>query len=451
MSNAAMAINRFGLGAKPGEPPVKNPRAWLLDQFGAFDPSPAPIAALKGRTEVVMGQRAFATAGATRESIAPLMRAHDHHVAQIRARVLSAFDTPTPFVERLVHFWANHFAVSVDKQILFGFAGLLEFEAIRPHVLGRFADMLKAVEWHPAMLIYLDQTESVGPASSTGERLSAAGTHRGAFNENLGREILELHTLGVRAGYTQADVIELAKALTGRLVVGMNEGPLRNVGKGALGDAGFEPDAHEPGERRIFGKSYAAGDDQADKALEDLAVHPATARHIATKLSQHFCGRPAPTLVKRLEAAFIESSGDLPTVYRALVEAPEPWDATAMRFKTPWDWQVSAMRALDTREHPSLHGDAICQLLGQPVWQSGSPAGYDDTDASWMGPGSLSRRVALAERTTTRAGVGMDASDVAERLMPGMIKPSTRTVLASASQPREALALMLLSPEFLRR
>ena len=451
MSDAAMATNRFGLGAKPGESPVTNSRAWLRDQFSAFVPRPAPIAALPGRAEIVAGQRAFAVPGATRESIAPLKRALDHHLEQVQARMVSAFDTPAPFVERLVHFWANHFAVSVDKQIVFGFAGPLEFEAIRPHVLGRFADMLKAVEWHPAMLLYLDQTESVGPSSPLGLRLAQGRTKRGALNENLAREILELHTLGVRTGYTQADVIELARALTGRLVVGMTSGVLKDAGKGALGDSCFEIDVHEPGERRIFGKTYAAGADQADAVLDVLAVHPATARHLATKLARHFCGQPTPALVGRLETAFLDSGGDLPTVYRALIDAPEPWDATAMRFKTPWEWQISTARALGTYEHSTLRGDTISQMLGQPVWQPGSPAGYDDTDASWMSASALSRRAALAERTTTRAGVGLIARDLAERLMPGMVRPATQRALAAASEPRQALTVMLVSPEFLRR
>ena len=165
------------------------------------------------------------------------------------ARLSSALTTTSPFVERLVHFWANHFAVSADKLPVVGLAGLLEFEAIRPHVLGRFSDMLLAVEQHPAMLIYLDQAQSIGPDSQAGRFIAARQGKQRGLNENLAREIMELHTLGVRTGYSQADVTEFARALTGWTVSGLGRGPAaRLLGNAPPGQ--FEFAERDPRARR---------------------------------------------------------------------------------------------------------------------------------------------------------------------------------------------------------
>ena len=194
---------------------------------------------------------------------------------------MSALTTDSPFVERLVHFWANHFAVSVDKLPVIGLAGLLEFEAIRPHVLGRFSDMLLAVEQHPAMLVYLDQAQSIGPNSRAGELAAMRGGKQRGLNENLAREIMELHTLGVRTGYSQADVTEFARALTGWTVSGLGRGPAARPIGGVPGQFVFADILHEPGARTIVGKSYdQPGEAQARAVLRDLAASPATARHL---------------------------------------------------------------------------------------------------------------------------------------------------------------------------
>ena len=240
------------------------------------------------------------------------------------ARVSHAASTDAPFVERLVQFWSNHFCISASKgpgvRIM---AGGFEREAIRPHVLGRFGDMLKAVEQHPAMLIYLDNAQSIGPNSQ-------AGRNRGrGLNENLAREILELHTLGVDGGYTQADVTSLARIITGWTIVDQRFAAAQPKGRPAqnltVGTFMFAQPRHEPGQQTVLGKVYADnGLATGEEALADLARHPATARHIARKLAQHFVSEtPPPALVARLEKTFRDTDGNLGAVAKALASAPE--------------------------------------------------------------------------------------------------------------------------------
>jgi uncharacterized protein (DUF1800 family) len=375
------------------------------------------------------------------------------YLAMNSARLNAALTSPTPFIERLVHFWANHFAVSVDKLPVIGLAGLLEFEAIRPNVLGKFSDMLLAVEQHPAMLVYLDQAQSLGPDSFAGMRIAMRGGKQRGLNENLAREIMELHTLGVRTGYSQADVTEFARALTGWTVSGLAQGPAARLIGGTPGAFQFAPVLHEPGERTIMGKRYAqAGEGQARAILLDLAAHPATARHVSTKLARHFAGDDPPAaLVERLTKAYLASGGDLPTLYRVLISSPEPWATRPLKFKNPWEWTVSALRAVGSRELDPKMAAGVLRQLGQGTWQPGSPAGWDDIAASWAGPDALVRRVEIAQRIADKSPSGIDARALAEKLFPGSLSEETRTAVARAESPAEGLALLLVSPEFVRR
>ena len=381
----------------------------------------------------------------------------DNRAAQIRrgvrqfyldgvaARTAAAVASDTPFVERLTHFWANHFAVSADKLAVTGLAAAFEFDAIRPHVLGRFHDLLLAVEHHPAMLLYLDQAQSVGPDSRFGQRRMAG---RAGLNENLAREILELHTLGVRTGYAQGDVTELARALTGWTVAGLGRGGARVV-PGQPGQAVFAPALHQPGMRQILGRQYPEGGaDQSAAVLADMAVHPATAKHIATKLVRHFIADDPPSAaVTRVEKAFLSSRGDLPTVYRALIAAPEAWASGTPKFRTPWEWTVAALRAV-------TEGRGLVNLfaqLGQPIWRPGQPIGFDDIAAAWAGPDALMRRVEAAERLVGRLREPPDPRALAARLYPDSLSPATATAIARAESPAQGLALLFVAPEFLRR
>ena len=489
MSAPSIALNRFGLGARPDDMPpgagVDGARRALIAQFDRFDPRPTQITALPGRG-VIAGQLADYLAGprpmGNRQAMMQMPAAtvpptaaenpdepdaikrvraflrtqgRENYVACVGARANAALVSPAPFIERMVHFWANHFAVSADKLTVIGLAGYLELEAIRPHVLGRFSDMLNAVERHPAMLLYLDQAQSIGPASPIGVRVAARGGRKLGINENLAREIMELHTLGVRTGYGQGDVTEFARAMTGWTVAGINRGPIARFAgtNGTPGDFVFANAIHEPGPRTIMGKRYPQdGEAQAQAVLNDLAVHPATADHIATKLARHFAGdTPPPALVARLKAAFLQSGGDLPTLYRALIASPELWGDAPTKFRSPWDWSIAALRAMGARDVPAEQVTGLTNQLGQPTWRPGSPAGFDDLNATWAGADAVVRRVEAAERFGGRAGGNIDARMLAPRLFPGALSSATQAAIANADSPGQALALMLVSPEFLRR
>jgi uncharacterized protein (DUF1800 family) len=308
------------------------------------------------------------------------------------------------------------------------------------------------------MLLYLDQAVSVGPNSMAGRfaanRPRANGQKLG-LNENLAREIMELHTLGVRTGYTQTDVTEFARALTGWTVSGIGRGPgARLAGTdGPPGEFVFAERIHEPGERTIVGRKYPeGGEKQAQSVLDALATSPATAEHVATKLARHFAGdAPPPTLVARLKASYLRTGGDLPSLYKMLIDSPECWVAGPIKFKSPWEWTVSTGRALGMKQMLPLAAVGLLNQLGQPTWKPGSPAGYDDIAASWAGPDALVRRVEAAERFATRAGAAIDARALAPKLFPGALTPATEAALARAESPGQGLALLLVSPEMLRR
>jgi uncharacterized protein (DUF1800 family) len=378
-----------------------------------------------------------------------------NYLAMVGARTNAALVAPAPFVERMVHFWANHFAVSADKLTMIGLAGLLEFEAIRPHVLGKFHDMLVAVEQHPAMLLYLDQAQSIGPNSRAGQLAQRFARQRRGLNENLAREILELHTLGVNSGYSQADVTEFARVLTGWTVDGITRGPMQRMlgGSGRPGDFHFAEALHEPGTRNVAGRTYSQdGEAQGLAVLSDLAADPRTARHLATKLARHFAGDdPPPAMVERLSQAWLRSGGDLPTIYCTILDSPEAWSAVTPKFRSPWDWSVAALRAVGSRHVEPQPAAGLLTQLGQPVWRPGSPAGFDDIGPSWSGPDALLRRVEAAERIAMRTGGQIDARQLGPRLLPGAIGAPTEQAIARAESPAQGLALLLVAPEFLRR
>jgi uncharacterized protein (DUF1800 family) len=472
---AAIAMNRFGLGAMPGAALPAKPKNWLLTQFDRFDPRPAAIAALPPRRELVAAiqdlrqerreKKAMADAAekgdATQMAEAQLgnyrKAVRDQYMSAVDARLGVALTSSADFAERLVHFWANHFAVSIDKIVIVGLAGNFEFEAIRPNIFGKFADLLKASTRHPAMLLYLDQAQSIGPNSMVAQRIGKRGNNEVGLNENLAREILELHTLGDRTAYAQTDVTEFARAMTGLTVGGMGRAQLQQrLGLDRNpGEAVFVEQLHEPGKRSVVGRSYVQGGERAlDAILSDLASHPATARHIATKLARHFVADDPPqSLVARLEANFLETGGDLPSLYRTLVEAPESWTAPMSKFKSPWEWTVSAMRALSVSDYPgrAQASVALFNQMGQPVWKPGSPRGFGDMSADWAGPAGLMRRVESAGRFAKLAASRVDARQLAPTILPGTLGPKTAEHIARAESPEQGLALLLVSPEFLRR
>lgn len=454
MTPASIALNRFGLGARPDEPAPADPHAWLLSQLDRYEPRPKAWQQVPGtsalvRQWVTQQRDVQAAPEGLRSGIreAYLRTGRDAYLASAGARMTSALETGSPFIERMVHFWANHFAVSVDKLLVIGLAGSMEADAIRPYALGRFDDLLLAVARHPAMLLYLDQARSTGPNSRAGQRTAGRPGMGAGLNENLAREILELHTLGVRSGYTQADVTELARALTGWTLPGDE----------ALDGDGvtfrFIAALHEPGSRTVLGRVYPeGGEDQAAEILRDLARRDATARHIATKLARHVVADdPPPELVQRLADTFTRTGGDLRSVYRELITAPEGWAPSPAKFKSPWDWTVSSLRAMGKRNLPANQATNLLSELGQPIWRPGSPAGYGDVAATWAAPDALLRRVEMAQRLVADVGDTLDARELAPRVLPGSVAPATAQGIARAESPATALALLLSSPDFLRR
>ena len=413
-SDIAIAANRFGLGLRPDSPPVGKSADWLRAQIDQFDPRPAAMAALPTRATLIESlqelqdlKRAKKAEAANADDGTALAEKvlgnyrkelRNHYSEAVDARLQTAVASETDFAERLVHFWANHFAVSTDKVVITALAGNYEFDAIRPHIFGKFGDLLNSAVKHPTMLLYLDQAQSIGPDSMLAKRVNARRDVDLGLNENLAREVLELHTLGVRTGYTQEDVTEFARALTGHTITGLARGPIRRFVDGGkpAGETVFVDAIHQPGKRKVIGSSYSqSGAGQADAILSSLATHPATAKHIAVKLATHFVADvPPPALVAKLEEDFLRTGGDLKSLYRTLLSTPESWAAGAAKFKSPWEWTVSALRALNLKQlGANKQGPAaLFAQMGQPIWRPGSPAGFGDQAKDWAGPAALMRR-----------------------------------------------------------
>lgn len=466
MTPVAIALNRFGLGYRRGDALPRDARGWLLRQIDTYEPAPAALADARYTAEDIRmvverssdiqsdlrdakqdGNGTADEIRAMRQDLAKEQRQGFIGDVALRARI--ALESDTPFMERMVHFWANHFAVSSDKNRMKALVGPHEFGAIRPYVIGNFADMLRAAVLHPAMLAYLDQFRSQGPNSDAERRRQRRGGPSRGLNENLGREILELHTLGVGGGYTQDDVKELARALTGWTLQGLRYArrAVPQPGGGA-----FFPFTHEPGERRVLGRSYPdTGAQQALAILDDLARHPSTARFIATKLARHFAGdNPPQTLVDRLAESFTDSGGDLPTLYRVLVESDEVWAGGPLKFRTPWDWSIAMLRAGGDARLADRKFVVMLRELGQEAWTPGSPAGWDDRDASWDGANALLRKVEAAERFANAARLE-DVRELAETMLPGSLSETTRAMIAGAESNEMGFSLLMASPEMLRR
>ncbi|MFW5431207.1 MAG: DUF1800 family protein [Methylophilaceae bacterium] len=458
LSAEAIAINRFGLGVHLNQStPSIPPKKWLLSQLNQYQVKPKAWQNQRNSEDIVgssSNMQMQSMSKSDKQAARKVMRKkiRNDYNQSIKARALSALNTNTPFIERLVHFWANHFAISIQKPAVTALAGAYELEAIRPYVLGSFKDMLFAVEKHPAMLLFLDQARSMGPNSQAATRRNKRKPNKKAgLNENLAREILELHTLGVRSGYNQQDVTEFAKALTGWSVANKNNSK-QPFTAGANGFA-YRPQIHEPGTRTILGKLYAqAGQTQAETVLNDLATNPATAKHIATKLARHFTSdQPPQTLIDTLSKAFQKSGGNLKEVYIALINAPEVWQAIDTKFKTPWEWVISSLRGLGQQGLNKIKVAQVMKQLSQPVWKPGSPAGYDDIAATWASPNALMRRVELAQRYSASLGRRLDARNLANQLLLGNVSTETLTQIQRAESANTALALLLVCPEFLRR
>jgi uncharacterized protein (DUF1800 family) len=464
MLQPEIAVLRFGLGARPGDlaAAASDPRAWLRAQTRgtaeragttALAPSNEIFEAVLAAREERREERLDAAAPEDAKAAGAILREayQPHYRAQVLARAQSAAVTAQPFGERLVHFWSNHFAVSADKGAIHGLAGTLENEAIRPHVNGRFVELLTAVEQHPAMIAFLDNQYSVGADSPAARRADARGTdaRRFGINENLAREILELHTLGVGGGYRQEDVTSFAQIITGWSIGG---GRGRLAG-GVPGKFCFRDNLHEPGAKMFLGKRYGQeGQAQGEAVLADLAGHPSTARFLATKLVRHFVADdPPPAAVERVAHAYSRSGGNLPEAYAALIESPEAWDPRPRKFKTPEDFVFSTLRALEFTPGKPQEVIHAFDLMGQRQYTPGSPAGWADTASNWDGSDALMHRVLWASQMAARYEGSSAPADLAGAALGGFLRPETSAAIRKASSGSQALALLLMSPEFQRR
>lgn len=373
---AAIAATRFGLGARPGEIDAArdDPRGFLTAQIrpeGADQPQGGEGSAQR-LAEVSDYQMQKRDAKAMGDPKSPPVKdlqkdLRDQAGDDFLARARLGATTNAAFRERWALFWANHFTVSSTSLAVTSVAGSFEQEAIRPHVFGRFEDLLVASSTHPAMLLYLDQAQSVGPDSKAAAYQRKNGKKAGGLNENLAREIMELHTVGVDAGYRQADVTEFARAMTG-FSVGRPQDPVPHQFL-------FRDNAHEPGTRTVMGRRYPQeGQAQALAVMRDLAASPHTAHHVSTKLAAHFVSdTPPPALVARLRKTYLDSGGRLDELARALVAAPEAWEPAAAKFKTPYEFAISTWRAVDAQPSGIDKLAPVLTGLGQKPFSAPPP------------------------------------------------------------------------------
>ena len=425
------AFRRFGFGRRGSEPLPENVPKWLLSQLEAADPllSEAGPTALNA----VLVQRRWDDARKAGGS--PTYGQSTLYGDEMTAALQQAVTTDLPLRERLVWFWSNHFTASARAGgFNFGFAGTYIREAIRPHVTGRFPDLVKAVMRHPAMLIYLANDTSAGPNSQTGLK-----RHRG-LNENLARECLELHTMGVHGGYTQQDVTGFAAVLTGRSVRLDGDDP------GFV----FKADMHEPGPKTLMGHSFPEGFEGSEAALDFIANHPATNRHIATQLVRHFVADVPPEhCVDRVMAELDRTRGDLKQAMASIIDMPEAWQPLT-KFRAPADYVVAVLRALDLPHEPGNHEFAATMDLGQPFMDPLLPNGWPDTTDAWLSGETLLKRADWAMTQASRPGAPT-ADAVAEATLGTLCSESTRAAIKACPNPAEALATLLASPEFMRR
>jgi len=451
---AAIAATRFGLGARPGEIDAarSDPHGFLTAQIrpqGADQPGAgeSSVQRLAEVSEYQKQRREARQAGDRKaDPVKDAQKALRQQAGDdflTRARLGATTDAA--FRERWTLFWANHFTVSATKLATATVVGPFEQEAIRPHVFGRFEDLLVASSTHPAMLLYLDQAQSTGPNSRATQNQRGKAKKAGGLNENLAREILELHTVGVDAGYGQADVTEFARAMTG-FGIGRPQDPNPHQFL-------FRGNAHEPGARTVMGKSYPQqGQAQALAVMRDLAASPHTARHVSTKLAAHFVSdTPPPALIARLEKTYLDSGGRLDEMARALVTAPEAWDPAPAKFKTPYEFAISTWRAVGTQPPAIGRLAPVLTGLGQKPFSPPSPKGWADDVQTWCAPDALIKRLRFSEAFAAGAADRLDPNTLAQSALGARLTSPVAKAVARAETRREAMALLLMSPEFQRR
>ena len=442
ISQANIAVNRFGYGARSDE--LQNaeqaPKTWIKAQllpvhFTQTLPHSNDIIIENAKYQKQQKQQI--TPVKTQQQMDNLLKAKRFPRNVSRKFYIDALEQSIHSSHsvswRLLDFFSNHFSVSSKGRLMIGLSATLEREAIASNMLGNFEDLLLAVEQHPAMLIYLNNEKSFGPNSKKAKR-SKTG-----LNENLAREILELHTLGVDGTYTQEDVIELAKGITGWSVKNPNKEP----------SAGFtfRDVGHEPGPRKLLGKMYAqVGIDQGKNMLRDLAMHPDTAKHVCYKLAHHFVSdNPPASLLAKMETTWLKKRGNMTQVMFCLFDAEEAWLDSRQKFKTPREFVISTYRALAPKKisYKALLDSLVS--LGQEPFNAGSPAGYSDDIDDWLGGSALMARI---DWSTTMLGYSKRVNKVMELALGESVSEQTYQMVMRAESREQALSLLLMSPDF---
>jgi uncharacterized protein (DUF1800 family) len=490
---STMAALRFGTGFRPGQAPPES----IEEMLGELDaarreklsfPDGGVLAAKDRIAESTVQLALLKQAGKRADpetkrlnrvrfniELVNLLTVEEH------ARFIQTVLSPYGFNERLAGFWLNHFSVNARKEYFMRLiVPLYEAEAIRPHIAGRFADLAKAAVLHPAMLIYLDQVKSIGPNSPQGRKRGKG------LNENLARELLELHTLGAGSGYTQADVRNAAFVLTGMTVDRKTY------------QARYSARIAEPGAKVVCGRSYGGrvrSQSDVEALVEDLAAAPETRNHICRKIAAHFIADTPPReVVEAMAVAWKRTDGELAAVYAAMLRRPASWAEEGQKAKPPFDYIVSGLRALsigaDDMRHRGLRPDAPAQAagtaegampqmtggaepmgldpaalrlrhnpltvpavqrLGQPVWQPPSPAGFDDVFSTWIAGGPLAGRIAWARLAAARLGGDRDPRAFLHETLRDAARQDTIDTVMLAPTRQMGIALVLASPEFNRR
>ena len=456
-----VAAIRFGYGLSPSRPAPADAAALLAgltgpDQGVAAYPQEtleqsAPLAQ-EYITVRAARRAADKTLGGTdpvlAKAVTEVRRKLDRQMVQAALTALArAAGSAQPFRERLARFWGDHFTVRAKNLSEQGAVNAFADAALRPHLAGRFGDMLVASTTHPAMLIYLDQTTSFGPNSPFALR------HKRGLNENLAREVLELHSLGVQGGYSQADVTAFANLLTGLSYT------LENGFQ-------FRPAVAEPGAEVVLGKSSGgtgpARLEDIQAALHDIAIHPDTARHLARKLAVHFIAdTPDDALVAHMTAAYAGSGGDLTATYTAMLEHPAAWADFGAKAKQPFDFLASALRALDVDPATMLGftpKEARQRLLepmrqmGQPFAEPSGPNGWPEEALAWINPQGLAGRIQWAmQMPETLAPVLPDPRSFVTVALADAAGALLVRAAAGAEAVAQGVGLVLASPEFNRR
>ncbi len=443
-SAAYLAAHRFGWSETSVRAIASDPQGWVLAQWrqpqapsaeGLADSAQMWRMAQDRRRAKRQNARTDRQAGAPATAMDERDALRQANLAALSSRWNHIVSTSTPVAERWVQFWANHFCVSGTRGTVAPLVWAYEREAIRPHAFGSLFQLLRAATLHPAMLLYLDNAQSIGPQSVAGQRREKG------LNENLARELLELHTLGVNGGYTQADVTQTAQLLTGWTLSPQNDG--RTV---------FVERAHQPGPKTILGRRYAQGPQAVDALLNDLVRHPATAQHLATQLARHFVtDQPPADLVEAVARTLRNTEGDLTATAHTLFTHRQTWAEHPPKWKRPEEWVLSAHRLLKwplERVPPTV---ALLTDMGQPPGRPPSPQGWADVESEWLSPHALWQRVRWAEAFARQHGADADARMLADLSLGPLLSDTTRQELSRAESGAQALALLLASPEFQRR